>query len=297
MSRAFNQKQGGQAIAELIRRTATDLPPDVEAALRRAGAQEPPGSPAADTINTLLENVRIARSSGAPLCQDTGTPAFDVRVPPAYNPFPLTSCIRAALSRVTKMGFMRQNTITYDGASLADNLGRTTPIINWRPWRGKNIAVGLMLKGGGCENVSRQYSLPDRELDAGRDLEGVRRCVLDAVWRAQGGGCSPGILGVCVGGDRATGFVEAKHALWRKIGVRSDKPRLAELERRLLRETSTLGIGPMGLGGNTTLLDIKIADAERLPASFFVTVSYMCWACRRRSIILSTDGETWQWKP
>ena len=143
--------------------------------------------------------------------------------------------------------------------------------------------------------MSRQYSLPDASLGAGRDLAGARKCVLDAVQKIQGYGCAPGILGVCIGGDRATGYEVAKEQLLRPLdehrrrqstavdGYRSEKE-LAALETRLLREANSLGIGPMGLGGKTTLLGVKLASRPRVPASFFVTVAYMCWACRRHTM-------------
>ena len=142
--------------------------------------------------------------------------------------------------------------------------------------------VALLMKGGGSENMSMQFSLPDATLGAGRDLEGVRRAVLAAVQHAQGFGCAPGILGVAIGGDRASGFEEAKLQLLRNLADTNPDPRLARLERRILREANTLGIGPMGLGGKTTLLAVKIGSRPRVPASFFVTVAYLCWAARRR---------------
>ena len=178
-------------------------------------------------------------------------------------------------------------------------------------------SVTLILKGGGSENMSRQYSLPDASLGAGRDLEGVRKCVLDAVQKIQGYGCAPGILGVCSGGDRATGYEVAKEQLLRPLDEDRSNVRLFEcsidepcaknqahtcnqtlsdnqticqlrsLERRLLKEANSLGIGPMGLGGKTTLLGVKVAARPRVPASFFVTVAYMCWACRRKTLVLS----------
>ena len=148
--------------------------------------------------------------------------------------------------------------------------------------------VHLLLKGGGCENMGAQYSLPDASLSAGRDLAGVRACVLHAVWRAQGMGCAPGVLGVCIGGDRAEGYARAKRQLMRPLGDEAPDPIIAGLERTLLKEANTLGIGPMGLGGNTTLLGVKIGGASRLPASFFVTI-----ALRRRSASIdATSGLT-----
>jgi len=146
--------------------------------------------------------------------------------------------------------------------------------------------IALLMKGGGSENMSCQFSLPDAALGAGRDLEGVRRAVLAAVQRAQGFGCAPGILGVSIGGDRASGFEEAKLQLLRNLDDTNADPQLARLERRILREANTLGIGPMGLGGKTTLLAVKIGSRPRVPASFFVTVAYLCWAARRRTLTL-----------
>ena len=148
-----------------------------------------------------------------------------------------------------------------------------------------------MQKGGGSENMSVQFSLPDGELAAGRDLDGVRKCLLQAVWRAQGFGCAPGVLGVCIGSDRAEGYLVAKRQLLRPLTDAAPEPELAELERRVLAESNQLGIGPMGMGGKTTLLGVKIAVRTRLPASYFVTVAYLCWACRRRGVRV-TENKT-----
>ena len=136
----------------------------------------------------------------------------------------------------------------------------------------------LALKGGGCENVGAQYSLPDRKAHANRDLDGCRKVILDAVLQAQGKGCGPGILGVCIGGDRATGYELSKTQFLRLIPDRNPNPELDALEQDILKTANELGIGPMGFGGKTTLLGVKICAANRLPASYFVSISYMCWA-------------------
>ncbi|MDI6814385.1 MAG: fumarate hydratase, partial [Desulfitobacteriaceae bacterium] len=146
------------------------------------------------------------------------------------------------------------------------------------------------LKGGGCENVGAQYSLPYNALKAGRDLEGVRKVVLDAVHQAQGQGCAPGILGVAIGGDRGSSYYASKEVLFRHLDDENENPELAQLEKRLTEEANQLGIGPMGFGGKTTVLGTKITALNRLPASFFVTVSYMCWAYRRRRMVWQ-DGK------
>lgn len=275
-------------ILELVRLTATSLPEDVAAALRRARRREKPSSAAAAALNDILANIRLAEKASTPLCQDTGIPTFyiDERLRGRVT----EDCVRAAVAEATRRGWLRKNCIDpVTGKSQDDNCGVGIPAIHWRRGieRDGRPAAALLLKGGGSENVSRQYSLPDATLGpggAGRDLEGVRRCILHAATAAQGRGCAPGILGVCIGGDRAEGFAAAKEQLLRSLDDASPDPALARLERRTLREANSLGIGPMGLGGKTTLLGVKIAARHRLPASFFVTVAYMCWALRRRSV-------------
>ncbi len=268
-----------EKITELIRETSSSLSPDVEAALSRALRREAKGSSAQVVLKTILDNVALARRQGTPMCQDTGTLTFFVdeklrrRVTPRV--------ISAAVAAATAKGYLRKNCLdAVSGASYDDNCAEGAPVIHY----GEHVGVTLLMKGGGSENMSRQYSLPDATLGAGRDLKGVRACILDAVQKAQGYGCAPGILGVCIGGDRATGFATAKEQLLRDLGDKSESAALAKLEAKLLKEANSLGVGPMGLGGKTTLLGLKIAARPRVPASFFVTVAYMCWAARRRTL-------------
>jgi fumarate hydratase class I len=176
------------------------------------------------------------------------------------------------------------------GKNSGINVGEGFPGIYFSEWDDPAIEISLMLKGGGCENVGRQYSLPNAEFGAGRDLEGVRRVVLDAVRKAEGKGCPPGILGVCIGGDRGSGYVESKHLLLRRLDDINPDPTLAELERQILADANQLGIGPQGLGGKTTLLGVKIGTRHRVPASYFVTITYMCWEHRRRTLKIEPDG-------
>jgi fumarate hydratase class I len=164
------------------------------------------------------------------------------------------------------------------------------PTIHFEEWENDYLKVDLVLKGGGCENVGAQYSLPDTALKAGRDLKGVRKVVLDAVQKAQGHGCAPGILGVAIGGDRGSSYLESKRQLFRSMDDVNRDPNLAPLERQLTDEANQLGIGPMGFGGKTTVLGVKLGTLHRLPASYFVSVSYMCWADRRRSLVWK-DGQ------
>jgi len=273
-----------EQFVELIRRTSTDLPPDVEAALQRAQQTEAQGSAARGSFDTILQNVHMAREKSAPICQDTGTPIFYVRHPQGRSTRQLREQIRAAVVESTRRSYLRPNAVdSVTDQNSGNNLGDSAfPTVHFEEVEGDELVVDLLLKGGGCENVGAQYSLPNSSLGAGRDLEGVRRVVLDAVHRAQGQGCAPGVLGVAVGGDRGSSYYASKEVLFRKIGEASPDPKLAALETRLTEEANQLGIGPMGFGGKTTVLGVHLTGMHRLPACFFVTMSYMCWAHRRR---------------
>jgi fumarate hydratase class I len=279
-------------LLELIRLTSTDLPPDVEAALHQARTREQPGSAAVGALDSILENVSLARDKSSPICQDTGTPLFYVRYPAGSSPRQLREQIRQAVAAATKKAYLRPNAVdSLSGKNSGDNLGdEAFPTIHFEESDGDELTVELILKGGGCENVGAQYSLPDDRLNAGRDLEGVRRVVLDAVHRAQGQGCAPGILGVAIGGDRGSSFAASKAVLLRPLDDVHPEAELADFEARILQEGNQLGIGPMGFGGETTLLGVKATDLHRLPASFFVSISYMCWAHRRRRMVVHGDA-------
>jgi len=282
-------------ILELIRRTSSDLPPDVEKRLRAAVEKEAPGSAARGALETILKNVELSRKNSSPICQDTGTPIFYVKYPPGWSTLKLKQQIRTALAEATKKSYMRPNAVdaVYDKNS-GDNLGgEDFPYIHFEEVEGEELTIELMLKGGGCENVGAQYSLPDNRLGAGRDLAGVRKVVLEAVHKAQGQGCAPGILGVSIGGDRGSSYLASKEVLYQKMGIPSKDPKLAALEKQLTEEANTLGIGPMGFGGKTTVLETKVTGLSRLPASYFVSVSYMCWAYRRRKMTVHGDEVTY----
>ena len=279
-------------VLELIRLTSTDLPPDIERALRRARPHEDQGSAASGALDTILENVDLARAQSTPVCQDTGTPLFFVRHPAGWSTRELTRQIRQAVAEATRRAYLRPNAVdSVSGKNSGDNLGdEAFPTVHFEESESQDLTVDLLLKGGGCENVGAQYSLPDDRLGAGRDLEGVRRAVLDAVHQAQGFGCAPGVLGVAIGGDRGSGFAASKAALLRPLDDTHEDEQLAALEARLLQEANTLGIGPMGFGGKTTVLGVKAAKLHRLPASYFVSVSYMCWAHRRRRMTVRGEA-------
>jgi fumarate hydratase class I len=280
-----------QAFLELIRLTATDLSSDVEQALVAAREREDKGSAAWGALDTILQNVQLAREKSTPICQDTGTPIFYLKHPPGWSTRALREQIRAAVAQATAHAYLRPNAVdALTGKNSGNNLGdEAFPTIHFEETDGDTLIVDLMLKGGGCENVGAQYSLPNASLGASRDLEGVRKVALDAVHKAQGKGCSPGVLGIAIGGDRGSSYYGSKEALFRPMHDTHPDPKLAALEKQLLEQGNQLDIGPMGFGGRTTLLGVKTKGMHRLPASYFVSVSYMCWAHRRRRMTVRGD--------
>lgn len=271
-------------LIELIRLSSTSLPLDVEQALQNAVHSETPASPAHRSLELILENAAVARRKSVPICQDTGTPIFTVQCPVGYAQKDLRLEILTAVEQATASAFLRPNAVhPVTGINSGSNLGDPWfPTIHFEETVEDTLVVDLLLKGGGCENVGMQYSLPDETLSAGRDLDGVRKAVLDAVFRAQGMGCAPGFLGIAIGGDRGSAYLASKQLFLELLDARNNDPVLAALEERITQEANQLGIGPMGFGGRNTILKTRITALHRLPASYFVTVSYMCWAYRRR---------------
>ncbi|GAB4537385.1 MAG: hypothetical protein Fur0018_28090 [Anaerolineales bacterium] len=281
-----------QDFLELVRQAATNLPPDVEKSLRQSLEREEPGSAARGTFETILKNVEMARQNSTPICQDTGTPIFYVHYPEGMSTRKLRAQIEEAVREATHRNYLRPNSVNaISGKNTGDNSGdEHYPTIHFEEVDADQpLTADLMLKGGGCENVGAQYKLPDNRLGADRDLEGVRKVALDAVYQAQGKGCAPGVLGIAVGGDRGASYVASKEALLRTLDEPNDDSQLNALEERITDEANQMGIGPMGFGGKTTVLGTKIKGLHRLPASYFVTVSYMCWAYRRRRMIIEGD--------
>ncbi len=296
MSNAKAQKQVFESLIEIIRKTSTELPGDVIRAVEKGKSAESPNSSAAYAMNIICQNIDLAKVKSQPLCQDTGTVIFYAYYPKKWDYSVVHKLIEKAVSAATKKGYLRQNSVnSLTGKNSGTNVGPGAPYVHCEAWAKDEFEFKVMLKGGGCENVGAQYSLPDGRIGAGRDLKGVRKCILDAVYQAQGKGCGPGILGVCVGGDRASGFVHSKEQFLRKLDDKNKIKELAELEEQMVKEANELGIGPMGFGGKTTLMGCKIGALDRVPASFFVSVSYMCWAYRRQGAKLDKAGKIQKW--
>ncbi len=281
------------SILELITQTSTNLPPDVRRAMARAVETET-GERSAQALGVIATNIDMACENVGPICQDTGWLTFEVRTPVGTNQIVLKQYIKEAVAEATRRGKLRENSVdSLTGANSGDNLGPGSPTIHFEQWERDEIEVKLLLKGGGCENKNIQYSLPMEVPHlgrAGRDLDGIRKCLLHAVWQAQGQGCSTGALGVCIGGDRSSGYLHAKEQLFRSLDDTNPHPDLRKLEEYIMQMSNTLGIGTMGFGGGVTLIGCKVGVLNRLPASFFVSVAYSCWAFRRLGVVL--DAET-----
>ncbi len=285
-----------ESLVELIRITSTIVPDDVARTLLAARKTETAGTSASYAMDIIKDNMELAKIKSQPLCQDTGTVIFYIYHPPGFHQTPFKELIKKAVTKATVKGYLRQNSVnSLTGENAGTNLGEGHPSLHFYETNKKEVEVKLVLKGGGCENVSAQYSLPDTNLGAGRDLDGVRKVVIDAVHKAQGKGCGPGALGVCVGGDRADSAYLAKKQLLRKLDDSNPHKDLNKMEKEIVETCNKLGIGPMGFGGKTTLISCKMTHANRVPASFFVSISYMCWAFRRQGIVLDKKNLIKKW--
>lgn len=275
---------------DLIREASTNLPGDVVQEIQRRREAEDPESQAARALGIILENIDLACNMETPICQDTGTIIFHIEYPTGLSTLQLKKDLTDAVIQATKKGYLRPNSVdSITGENPGDNTGIGSPAFFFDEVPTDKLKIQIMLKGGGCENVGAQYTLPHTPLDAGRDIKGVKKVVLDAVVKAQGKGCSPGIIGVGIGGDRVTSALNAKDQIFRPLTDTNPDPVLAEFEADILEKSNQLGIGPMGFGGQTTLLGVKAAKMHRVPASFIVSIAYMCWATRRKT--LKIEGE------
>jgi fumarate hydratase class I len=284
------------SLIELIRRTSAEIPDDVQHAIVRSLEEEKKGTIAESALKIIERNIELAKQKSQPICQDTGSILFYVDCPTGFDQIAFEEAACEAVKLATKKGYLRQNSVdSLTGKNDGTNVGPGSPAVHFHQHRSPGVEVRLVLKGGGCENVGAQYSLPNEKLHANRDLDGCRKVILDAVLQAQGKGCGPGILGVCIGGDRSTGYEFSKKQFLRTLPDRNPVPELDTLEQDVLKTANELGIGPMGFGGKTTLLGVKISAANRLPASYFVSVSYMCWAYRRQGVTLNAENQIAKW--
>src|ERR1700690_886278 len=250
------------SLVELITQTSTNLPPDVRQAMGVAIGGETPATQSSQALDIILSNIDMAVEDEGPICQDTGMPTFVVHTPVGVNQLRIKKAILGAVVEATRLGKLRPNSVdSLTGKNSGNNLGEETPVIHFEQWENDDIEIKLILKGGGCENKNIQYSVPctlDHMGRADRNLEGVRKCLLHAVWQAQGQGCAPGALGVCIGSDRAHGYDLAKQQLLRTLDDVNPNSQLARLEAEVMDEANRLGVGAMGFGGKVSLIGCKI---------------------------------------
>src|SRR5690349_17405462 len=235
------------SVLDLIVKTSTELPPDVRAAMSHALVAEPAQTRSSQALTIIAQNIDLAVDNEGAICQDTGMPTFEVHTPVGANQIWMRQQIREAIAEATRRGKLRPNSVdSITGKNSGDNLGPGTPIIHFDQWERDAIEIKLILKGGGCENTNAQYALPIELPHLGRadrTLDGVRKCILHAVWNAQGKGCAPGAVGVCIGGDRTSGYTHAKEQLFRTLDDTNPDPRLAEVETAVMNEANKLMVG------------------------------------------------------
>ena len=274
------------ALIAAIRRAETQLPPDVVMALKAARDDEQ--GPAQVQLDAILKNVDAARDGSIPMCQDTGIQTFIIQVGAA---FPYLSSLRAwittAVRRATREVPLRPNTVNpFTGENPGDNVGEHVPYITWDIVDGDRCTIYLLPKGGGSENCSALAML-----SPGVGITGVKRFIIDHVVGCAGKPCPPGIIGVGIGGGADLALKLAKLSLLRPVGGRHPDARIATLEQELHELINQSGVGPMGMGGRTTCLDVHVEYAHRHPASLPVGIVYQCWADRRARVEISPDGK------
>lgn len=272
-----------KGLQEAIRAAATELPVDVVDAINRARDKEE--STGAVQLSAILENTKVARRNSVPMCQDTGIQTFVVRV---GVKFPLLSSLRCVIEEAVRCATrdvpLRPNTVDpFTGQNPGDNTGHHIPYILWELEEGDSCLIHLLPKGGGSENCSALRMLPP-----GAGLAGVKRFVIDHVVACGGKPCPPGVIGVGIGGGADLAMKLAKLSLLRPVGDRHPNMSVARMEEELLDLINESGVGPMGLGGRTTALDVHIEFAHRHPASLPVGLVYQCWADRRK--LVTVDG-------
>jgi len=271
---------------ELVRQAVIFLPEDVKIALQRAHSEET-SEVARMQLQAILDNVSLAEKKKVPICQDTGSLVFFVKAGVNFEGLNrVENALSAAVQRATVEVPLRPNAVhPFTQKNSGNNMGKGLPEIHWELVEGKTLELSVLIKGGGSENFSVLGMLNPAE-----GLSELKRFVVDAVIRAGAQPCPPTILGVGVGGSAELALSLAKKALLKPVGESNEDVTLACLEQELLEAANMTGIGPMGVGGKTTVLDIHVDYAFRHPASFPVAVMFNCWAARRASAIIEVDG-------
>ncbi len=274
------------AAFNLIKQAVIYLPEDVKQALQKACTEET-NATAKTQLKAILDNIALAEERQAPLCQDTGAITFYVKAgAQAKHLDKVAEALASATRKATREIPLRPNAVNpFTQKNSGDNTGRFTPHVHWEIVAGDSLELTVMPKGGGSENVCVVKMLLPSE-----GISGLKKFVVDAVVNAGAQPCPPTILGVAVGGGADVATSLAKKTLLKPLNEANADPAVARLEQELLEAVNMTGIGPMGLGGKTTVLGVHIDYAHRHPASFPAAVAFNCWAARRASARITTGG-------
>jgi fumarate hydratase subunit alpha len=270
----------------ILKQAVIYLPEDVKQALEKAYAEET-SETGKTQLKAILDNIELAEKYQAPVCQDTGTIIFYVKAgAEAEGLDKIEEALVNATRRATKEVPLRPNAVDpFAGKNSGDNTGRNIPYMNWEIVAGKDVELTVMTKGGGSENVCIGGMLVP-----GEGIKGLKKFVIDAVIKAGAKPCPPNILGIAIGGGADISMKLAKKALMKSLNESNSDPEIAKLEKEIFEAANMTGIGPMGLGGKTTVLGVHIDYAHRHPASFPAAVAFNCWAARRASARIHPDG-------
>jgi len=277
-------------IVQLIKKAETELPNDVIIALKQAYKIEE--GVAKTQMDAILKNIDLAKKTKRPMCQDTGIQTFFIEVgikSPHINK--VKDLIIDSVKKATKEIPLRPNTVDpFTHENHKDNTGDHIPYITWDYIEGSDILITVLPKGGGSENMSRLGMLKP-----GVGIEGVKDFVIEEIIKAGGNPCPPTIVGVGIGGGADLALKLGKKSLLRPVGNRHKDKNIASIEEELIKRINDSGIGPMGLGGKTTVLDVHIEKAHRHPASLPVGIAVQCWANRRAKMVIHSNGK-WEVK-
>jgi len=272
---------------KLIEQASTKLPIDVINALEMAKIHET-NSTAKSQLDAILRNIKLAKDKKKPLCQDTGIFSFYLEAGTGFpNLDQIPEIIKDVIKKGTKEIPLRPNTVDpFTGENMGDNTGRNIPYIDWTIASGDKLKITVLPKGGGSENMCKLGML-----SASGGIKAVKSFVIDSIIEAGAKPCPPNIIGVGIGGGSDIAMKLAKKAVIKPIGEAHLNENVANLEKELLHAANMTGIGPMGLGGKTTILDVHIEYAHRHPASLPVAIVFQCWSARRASAIVTGDGK------
>jgi fumarate hydratase subunit alpha len=270
----------------ILKQAVIYLPEDVKQALKKAYAEET-SETGKTQLKAILDNIELAEKYQAPICQDTGTIIFYIKAGSEVKGLEkIEEALVNATRRATKEVPLRPNAVNpFTQKNSGDNTGRFIPFLNWEIVPGNSLEITVMTKGGGSENVCVSGMLVP-----GEGIKGLKRFVVEAVMKAGAKPCPPNILGIAIGGGADISMKLAKKALLRPLSKPNPDPEIAKLEKEILEAVNMTGIGPMGLGGKTTILGVNIEYAYRHPASFPAAVAFNCWAARRASARINADG-------